>query len=125
MPSYIGPAELVLIPFLAVIPAKIAQRKSRNFWSWYWPALLFWPGALVAALVIRKQRVEPSNSLGHQQEFRSGDATEATKRCPDCAEIVLDAARTCKHCGYRWPSTGESEEVMLPGAGFIDGRERP
>jgi hypothetical protein len=26
---------------------------------------------------------------------------EATKRCPDCAEIILAAARVCKHCGAR------------------------
>jgi hypothetical protein len=25
-----------------------------------------------------------------------------TKRCPDCAEEVLAAARVCKHCRYRW-----------------------
>ena len=26
----------------------------------------------------------------------------ATKRCPDCAEEVLAAARVCKHCRYRF-----------------------
>jgi hypothetical protein len=26
----------------------------------------------------------------------------AAKRCPDCAEEVLAAARVCKHCRYRW-----------------------
>jgi hypothetical protein len=36
---------------------------------------------------------------------------EPTKRCPDCAEIVLEDARVCKHCGYRFgpaisPPTG-------------------
>jgi hypothetical protein len=25
-----------------------------------------------------------------------------TKRCPDCAEEVLAAARVCKHCRYRF-----------------------
>jgi hypothetical protein len=24
---------------------------------------------------------------------------EATKRCPACAEVILQAARKCKHCG--------------------------
>jgi tRNA(Ile2) C34 agmatinyltransferase TiaS len=25
-----------------------------------------------------------------------------TKQCPECAERVKDAARTCKHCGHRF-----------------------
>jgi tetratricopeptide (TPR) repeat protein len=31
--------------------------------------------------------------------------TEETKRCPDCAEIILAAARKCKHCGFEFFST--------------------
>lgn len=27
---------------------------------------------------------------------------QPTKRCPDCAEIVLAAAKVCKHCSYRF-----------------------
>jgi hypothetical protein len=33
----------------------------------------------------------------------------ATKACPECAETVLEAARICKHCRYRFdapPSAG-------------------
>jgi hypothetical protein len=30
------------------------------------------------------------------------EATEDHKRCPDCAELVLAAARKCRHCGYRF-----------------------
>jgi hypothetical protein len=30
---------------------------------------------------------------------------EPTKRCPDCAEEVLAAARVCKHCGARFDVT--------------------
>jgi hypothetical protein len=32
----------------------------------------------------------------------------AAKRCPDCAEEVLAAARVCKHCRYRWEESGGS-----------------
>lgn len=31
-----------------------------------------------------------------------GAPQAATKRCPDCAEEVLAAARVCKHCRYRF-----------------------
>jgi hypothetical protein len=34
---------------------------------------------------------------------------EPTKRCPDCAEEVLAAARVCKHCGYRFPAPQSAE----------------
>jgi hypothetical protein len=27
---------------------------------------------------------------------------DATKACPDCAEIILGAARVCRFCGYRF-----------------------
>jgi hypothetical protein len=27
---------------------------------------------------------------------------QPTKKCPDCAETVLEEARVCKHCGYRF-----------------------
>lgn len=28
-----------------------------------------------------------------------------TKKCPDCAEMVLADAKVCKHCGYRFATT--------------------
>lgn len=31
---------------------------------------------------------------------------QPTKTCPDCAERVLNAARVCKHCGYRFDAHG-------------------
>jgi ribosomal protein L32 len=37
----------------------------------------------------------------------------ATKSCPECAETVLDAARVCKHCGYRFEPVPATER---PGA---------
>jgi hypothetical protein len=34
---------------------------------------------------------------------------EHTTRCPECAEMILAAARVCKHCGHRLePATGDT-----------------
>lgn len=33
---------------------------------------------------------------------------QATRCCPDCAEVVLSAARVCKHCGARLKPTANS-----------------
>lgn len=35
-------------------------------------------------------------------------ARDDVKRCPDCAETVLAAARVCRCCGYRFDSGGVS-----------------
>jgi hypothetical protein len=35
--------------------------------------------------------------------------SEDTKRCPDCAETILAAARKCRFCGYRFDRTTGNE----------------
>jgi len=38
------------------------------------------------------------------------------KPCPDCAEMVLEAARKCRYCGYRFdgqPASQESQEGLF------------
>ena len=38
------------------------------------------------------------------------------KACPDCAELVLEAARKCRYCGYRFnqpPATQKAQEGLF------------
>jgi predicted RNA-binding Zn-ribbon protein involved in translation (DUF1610 family) len=46
-----------------------------------------------------------------------GAVQAQTKKCPDCAETILGAAKVCKHCGYRFaasPSTEPSRPAPQP-----------
>src|SRR5271166_2404068 len=44
-------------------------------------------------------------------------ATNATRKCPDCAETVLADAKVCKHCGYRFAASAPDapQELAPPG----------
>ncbi|WP_082951022.1 zinc ribbon domain-containing protein [Mycobacterium mantenii] len=37
-----------------------------------------------------------------------------TKKCPDCAETILAAAKVCKHCGYRFTPSSAPETAVIP-----------
>jgi hypothetical protein len=37
---------------------------------------------------------------------------EATKRCPDCAELVNHQARKCKHCGHQFAVDQAKQEAV-------------
>lgn len=39
------------------------------------------------------------------------DQDADVKRCPDCAEQVLSAARVCRYCGYRFGFNGEVRDA--------------
>lgn len=39
-----------------------------------------------------------------------------TKTCPDCAEEVLEAARKCRFCGYRFDEADPPAPTAYPGA---------
>src|SRR6185503_325946 len=34
------------------------------------------------------------------------------KTCPDCAESIQDAARKCRHCGYRYDEEGVATAAL-------------
>lgn len=68
-------------------------------------------GALLMALgggiVLRAELDEGEDPALHDDE--------ATKRCPDCAERVLTAARVCRHCGYRFDAPAHARSAEQSG----------
>jgi len=37
----------------------------------------------------------------------------AMKQCPDCAEMILEAARKCRYCGYRYDRPAQAQEGLF------------
>jgi hypothetical protein len=73
------------------------------------------PEASGAARVVAAERERATPLLAEQQRPLTAAWAEAatataravppglaTKACPECAETVLEAARICKHCRYRF-----------------------
>jgi hypothetical protein len=105
----IGLALIAAYFFPTIIAAQSGSRNAASvaivnlFLGW---TFIGWVVAL--AMAVGGQRP----SAQHQVPDASGPpasakvATNATKKCPDCAETVLADARVCKHCGYRFaPAT--------------------
>lgn len=73
-----------------------AAHRGRSAFGWLLLALVFSP--LLAAIFLA---VLPDRSLA---DGRPDPSTH--RRCPECAEWVLQAARRCKHCGAQIEPAG-------------------
>jgi uncharacterized protein UPF0547 len=58
---------------------------------------------------------EEDQSGGQHPEPAAPGDERAMKACPDCAELVLEAARKCRYCGYRFdrPQTSRTAREGL------------
>jgi hypothetical protein len=59
--------------------------------------------------------LEEGQSGGQGEEPSATQDERAMKACPDCAELVLEAARKCRYCGYRFdrpPSQAQQEGLF-------------
>lgn len=67
---------LVVLALLALIPAKVAQKKGGSAGAYFVFGFFLWPVALFFALIEKDRR----------------------RRCPHCAEPIQRAANVCPHC---------------------------
>lgn len=96
---------MVLIIFwcaMAIIPAMIASKKGRNGFAWFLYGIIFWPIAIVHAILV--------SDLAQQERERKARLYEAasTKSCPRCAESIKFEAKVCRFCGYEYPGHDEA-----------------
>ena len=92
---------IVLLPIciwllFSMFVADLGKHRTIGYWPSFLLSVILSPliGFIITLLSPSEVRVivadKPKESTGPQ------------KVCPDCAEDVKQAARKCKHCGYRW-----------------------
>ena len=55
---------------------------------------------------------EQGQSGGQDHEPAATHDERAMKACPDCAEMILEAARKCRYCGYRYDAQPAQEGLF-------------
>lgn len=84
----------IVIVLIGLIPAAIAQRKGRSFMAWWFYGALLFIVALPHALMMG------------QREGRG------RKKCPYCAEMILEEATVCRFCGRDLGATNAASPVQ-------------
>ncbi|MDF1626999.1 MAG: zinc ribbon domain-containing protein [Parvibaculaceae bacterium] len=84
-----------------LLSAFIASGKNRNPIGWFFIGAIFGVFGLIAALVVSDPNPRPMT-------IELAATSEPTKRCPDCAESILEAAKKCRHCGHLFESADNS-----------------
>ena len=83
-----------LLPFLGIIPARIAERKGRSGFGWW----IYGTTMFVVAL--------PHALLLDDKDDESVEYIDDLRPCPSCAKTIRTDATYCRHCKRAVP-TGE------------------
>ena len=87
---------IILLLFLAVIPAAIASNKGYSGFGWWLYGVLLLPVAFFHSLFLKP---------------RAGEM--GMKKCPFCAEVIKSDATVCRYCARDLPQRESAAPVPL------------
>lgn len=91
-------ARIATAMLFAIIPALVASNRGRSGALWWAYGLLFWPVALVHALLL-----QPNDRAWSRRGYT---------RCTRCSEFIRQEALVCRFCGA--PSQQSTTEPIVP-----------
>jgi len=94
----------MVLGFFLGVEIAIAKGRSGALWG-----LLCFLFPFLVLILIVQPKTEKRQVDEEQKKTKIGIKRGDLKSCPDCAEAVLQAAKVCKHCGYRWIVKGETD----------------
>jgi hypothetical protein len=111
--------ELFLFWFaLAVVVGIAASSRGRSGFGWFLLAVVISPliaGILVLVLASRAAQTPRPVTIVQTPPA----ASSATKRCPECAEIVQAEARICRFCRHEfYPAPSPTHHAAKPDPDF-------